>query len=98
MCEDARNVHHSGEEAHRAGKAVSTEPSEHLLGAVGKKYHSQCQSKNGYGSVVIRRYEFSNHKALSCKPKLLKSSQTADKMKYPHIRILFVELNTPVAE
>jgi hypothetical protein len=32
-CEWGRNVHHAGEEAHCAGESVSTEPSEHLLGA-----------------------------------------------------------------
>src|ERR1700756_1261079 len=63
-CEYGRDVHHSGEEAHRAGESVSTEPSQHLLGAVGEKHHSQHQSKNSYGSVVVRRCEFANHKVL----------------------------------
>jgi len=40
-----RNVHHSREEAHRAGEAVSTEPPEHLLGAVGEEDHPEHQSK-----------------------------------------------------
>src|SRR4029077_752598 len=43
-CEYRRDVQHSGEEAHRAGESVSTEPSEHLLGAVGEKYDSRHQS------------------------------------------------------
>ncbi|HXM68639.1 MAG TPA: hypothetical protein VN911_18065 [Candidatus Acidoferrum sp.] len=34
-----RNVHHAGEEAHRAGETISTEPPEQLLGAVREKYH-----------------------------------------------------------
>jgi len=60
------DVHDAGEEAHGAAESVSTEPSEHLLGAVGEEYNPQHQSKNSYGSVVVRRYGFANHKVLSC--------------------------------
>jgi hypothetical protein len=37
----------------------------HLLGAVREKYNSQHQSKNSYGSVVVRRYEFARILAAS---------------------------------
>lgn len=39
-CEYGRNVQDSREEAHRAGEAISTEPSEHFLRAVGEEDHS----------------------------------------------------------
>src|SRR5579872_3259991 len=64
-CERGRDVHHAGEEAHCAGESVSTEPSEHLLGAVSEEDNPQHQSKNRCGSVVVRRYEFTSHRVLS---------------------------------
>jgi hypothetical protein len=42
-CECGRNVQDSHKEAHRAGEAVSTEPPQRLLGAVGEEDHSKRQ-------------------------------------------------------
>src|SRR5580692_11750800 len=55
-----RNVHHAGEEAHRAGETISTEPPERLLGAVREKHHSQDQPKKRYDIVVVRGDQLAN--------------------------------------
>src|SRR5260370_35284074 len=68
-CECSRNVQNSGEEAHRAGKAVSTDPPQRLLGAVGEKDHSQRQSKNSRCNVIVGRNQFTKHRN-SLRPKL----------------------------
>jgi hypothetical protein len=34
---------------------------------VGEKYDSRDQSKNSYGSIVVRRYQFAKHNVLSYK-------------------------------
>ena len=52
-CEYGRDVQHSREESHRAGEAISTEPPEHFLSTVGEEDHSQHQSKNSRGGIVI---------------------------------------------
>src|SRR2546430_357201 len=61
-CEYGRNVQHSREESHRAGEAISTEPSEHLLSAVGEEDHSEHQSKNSRCDVVIGGNQFTKHR------------------------------------
>src|SRR6266436_1094078 len=61
-CEYGRNVQDSREEAHRAGEAITTEPSEHLLGAVGEEDHSEHQSKNSRSTVVVGGDQFTKHK------------------------------------
>jgi hypothetical protein len=60
-CEYGRNVQDSRKEAHRAGKAVSTEPAKHLLCAVGEENHSQGQSENSYCRIVVGSSQFTNH-------------------------------------
>src|ERR1700730_9872658 len=60
--EYSRNVHNSREEAHGTDEAVSTEPSEHLLGAVGEEDHPEHQSKNSRCKVVVGGNQFTNHR------------------------------------
>src|ERR1700692_3625791 len=97
-CKWRRNVHDAGEEAHGAGEAVSAEPPKHLLGAVREEDDSYHQSKNGCCSVVVGGNQFTNHKN-SLRRKLAAPSrvQTPDKMNYPYIRILFVEISGPLS-
>ena len=38
--QERRNVHHTGKEAHGPGKAVSSKPSQHLLGPVSEENNS----------------------------------------------------------
>src|SRR6266849_3108887 len=61
-CEYGRDVQHSREETHRAGEAISTEPPEHLLSAVGEEDHSEHQSKNSRCGVVIGGNQFTKHR------------------------------------
>src|SRR5437016_4393117 len=61
-CEYGRNVQHSREESHRAGEAISTEPSEHLLSAVGEEDHSEHQAKNSRCGIVIGGNQFTKHR------------------------------------
>jgi len=72
---------------------AETVPTERLLGAVREKHQSQHQPKKRYGSVVVRDYQFANHVA----GYIARSGQTANKMTYPYIRILFVEATAGAA-
>src|SRR5712692_6333810 len=56
-----RNVEDSREKAHRAGEAISTEPSEHFLGTVGEEDHSKHQPKNSRCNVVVSGNQFTKH-------------------------------------
>src|ERR1700733_6796205 len=90
-CEYSRNVHDSGEEAHRASEAISAEPSQHLLRTVGEEDHPEHQSKNGYCTVIVGSNYFSHRNSLH--PNLAaRMGQTRDQMKYPDIRILFIKV------
>src|SRR5258708_28669368 len=79
-CEYGRNVHDSSEEAHRAGEAVSTEPPEHLLGAVGEEDHSKHQAKNSRCNVVVGGNQFTKHRESLPRKLAAPSGHPADKM------------------
>src|SRR6267154_2587782 len=88
------NVHNAGEEAHGAGEAVSAEPPKHLLGAVREEDDSDRHPENGCCSVVVGSNQFTNHRnSLRRKLAAPTRGQTPDKMNYPYIRILFVEIS-----
>src|SRR5258708_5640701 len=96
--EHHRNVHDSGKEAHRAAESVSAEPSEHLLGAVREKDQSEHQSKNGCGKVVVRADQFPNHENVLRRNRCPEWGQPPDKIIYPYIRILFIEIKLATGE
>src|SRR5712692_639779 len=74
-----RNVEDSREKAHRAGEAISTEPSEHFLGTVGEENHSKHQSKNSRCNVVVSGNQFSKHRN-SLRRSLSRVDQTPNRM------------------
>src|SRR5712692_8733532 len=78
-CECGRDVQHSREETHRAGEAISTKPSQHLLGTVGEEDHSKHQSKNSRCNVVVSGNQLSKHRN-SLRRSLSRVDQTPNKM------------------
>src|SRR2546430_12674891 len=78
-CKYGRDVQYSREETHRAGEAISTEPSEHFLGTVGEKNHSKHQSKNSRCNVVVSGSQFSKHRN-SLRRSLSRVDQTPNRM------------------
>src|SRR6266849_3362463 len=78
-CKYGRDVQHSREETHRAGEAISTEPSEHFLGTVGEEDHSKHQSKNSRCNVVVSGNQFTKHRN-SLRRSLSRVDQTSNRM------------------
>jgi hypothetical protein len=89
-----RDVHHAGEEADRAAETVSTEPPERLLRTVREKHHSRYHRRNVTAASLSVTISLRIIESVSSQARLPDSWQTADKMKYTYMKILFVEVMT----